>query len=158
MADKAIANTSASIFLDEIKSSMGGELNFEPADSGDKWIFLELSVGNTADTVLVTTIDFLGTDTATHANDKVRWVAIKNLSTIKTDGIGICLDGGTAAYNLVDGIFIGAGEMAVIKCPNTTLGNLIGVAVTMDGTYGYPSAAHTGSVKCQVAAIIDDVA
>ena len=157
MADKAIANMSASIFLDEIKSSMGGDLNFEPADSGDKWIFYEVAVSNSSG-VLVTTIDFLGTDTATTSSDKVRWLAVKNLSTTKTDGVCICFDGGTAAHNLVDGLFIGAGEMMVVKCPNTTLANLIAVSVLMDGTYGYPSAAHTGTVKCHVAAIIDDVA
>ena len=156
MADKAIANTSAAILLDEIKSSMGGELNFEPADAGDKWIFYEVAVSSSSGD-LVTTIDFLGTDTATTTSDKVRWLAVKNLSTTKTDGICICLDGGTAAYDLVDGIFIGAGEMMIIKCPNTTMANLHAVAVTMDGTYGYPSSAHTGSVSCQVAAIIDDV-
>jgi hypothetical protein len=156
MADKAITNISTSIFLDEIKSSMGGDLNFEPADDGDKWIFNETAVSSSSGD-LVTTIDFLGTDTATTTSDKVRWIAVKNISTIKTDGVCICFDGGTAAYNLVDGIFIGAGEMVVVKCPNTTMGNLHAVSVTMDGTYGYPSAAHTGSVTCQVAAIIDDV-
>ena len=79
------------------------------------------------------------------------------ISTTKTDGICICLDGGTASYTLVDGMYIGAGEMIIIKCPNTTMGNLHAVSVTMDGTYGYPSAAHTGSVKCQIAAIIENV-
>ena len=157
MADKAIANTSASVFLDEIKSSMGGELNYEPADAGDKWAFYEVSVSSSSGD-LITTIDFLGTDTATTTSDKVRWLAVKNISTTKPDGICICLDGGTASYTLVDRMYIGAGEMIIIKCPNTTMGNLHAVSVTMDGTYGYPSAAHTGSVNCQVAAIIDDVA
>ena len=156
MADKAIANTSASIFLDEIKSSIGGELNFEPADIGDKWIFHEVNVASDH-TDLITTIDFLGTDTATVTGDKVRWLAVKNLSTIKTDGVCIDLAGGTPAFDLVTGFYIGAGEMVIIKCPNTTMGNLHARSVTMDGTYGYPSAAHTGSVTCQVAAIIDDV-
>ena len=157
MADKAITNISSSIFLDEIRSSMGGNLDFEPADSGDKWIFTEVSVASDHGD-LVTTIDFLATDTATTTSDKVRWIAVKNISTLKTDGICICFDGGTPAFDLVDGIFIGAGEMVVLKCPNTTMANLHARSVTMDGTYGYPSEAHTGSVKCHVAAIIDDVA
>ena len=157
MADKAIANTSASIFLDEIKSSMGGELNFEPADAGDKWIFYEVAVSSSSGD-LITTIDFLGTDTATTTSDKVRWLAVKNISTIKTDGVCIALAAETPAFNLANGMFIGAGEILIFKCPNVTMANLHARSVTMDGTYGYPSAAHTGSVKCQVAAIIDDVA
>ena len=156
MADKASTSLSASILLDEIKTSMSGVCQFSPADSGDKWIFTEVDVSSSHGD-LITTIDFLATDTATVTGDKVRWLAVKNLSTVDTDGVCISLDGGTPAFDLVDGIFIGTGEMIVIKCPNTTMGNLHARSVTMDGTYGYPSAVHAGTVKCHVAAIIDDV-
>ena len=79
MADKAIANISTSIFLDEIKSSMGGELNFEPADSGDKWIFSEASVSSSS-TDLIGNIDFLGS-TIPH-EDKVMPIAIVKVVSI----------------------------------------------------------------------------
>ena len=157
MADKALASMNASILLDEIKTSMSGICQYRPADSGDKWIFAEIDVLSSQGN-FIGTIDFLGTDTATTTSDKVRWLEVKNLSTVSTDGICIDTAGGTPAYDLVNGIFIVAGEMIVIKCPNTTMGTLHARSVTMDGTYGYPSEAHTGTVKCHVAAIIDDVA
>ena len=44
MADKATGSSSASVFMDDIKSSMGGSLNYEPKDANDKWIFAEVAV------------------------------------------------------------------------------------------------------------------
>ena len=44
MADKGISNLSASVFMDDIKSSMSGSLNYEPKDANDKWIYAEISV------------------------------------------------------------------------------------------------------------------
>ena len=157
MADKAVSNISASILHDEIKTAIGGDLNYEPADSDDKWVFADLVINNTSSDLLPVR-DFLGKSEQTHTSYKVRWMCIKNLSTKATDGICICLDGATAAYNLGTGIYIGAGEIVTIKAPNTTLANLHAVSVTMDGTYGYPLTSHTGSVSAQVAAIIEDVA
>ncbi len=55
MADKASGNTSSSIFLDEIKSSMSGILDYEPKDANDKWVFAEVSVTHDASTDLLTT-------------------------------------------------------------------------------------------------------
>ena len=100
---------------------------------------------------------FQGGVSAVATGDKVMWIAVKNLSTTSTDGICLSLDAGTAAYNLVDGIFIGAGEIVMFKSPYCTVADLHAASVTMDGTYGYPSAAHTGEVACHVAAILKNV-
>ena len=158
MADKAFSSISASVLLDDVRSSVAGSLNYEPKDANDKWVFAEVAVNNSSSDLLTVTNDFLASGVALTTADKIYWIAIKNLSTTSTDGIGICLDAGAAAYDLADGIFIGAGEVVILKCPNTTVANLHAISVTMDGTYGYPSGSHSGSVTVHVAAIIDDVA
>ena len=163
MADKAIGSTAATVFLDEIRSAMSGSLDYEPAvaiaaSSGEGWIFSTGTVNSTSSDLFTTSNTYMGGTSAVATADKVMWLAVKNLSTVKTDGIGLALDGGTATYNLGDGIYIGAGEMVVLKLGNTTVAQLHAVTVTMDGTYGYPSAAHTGAVECHVAAILKNVA
>ena len=162
MADKAISSSSTGIFLDEIRSAMGGILNYEPAvaiaaSAGEGWVFSDGTVNSTSSALLTTANDYIGGISNVDTDDKVMWIAVKNLSTTSTDGICLCFDGGTAAYTLVDGVFIGAGEIWIGKCPNTTVANLHAATVTMDGTYGYPSAAHTGAVACHVAAILKNV-
>ena len=156
MADKGTASLSASVFMDDIKSSIGGASSYEPKDANDKWLFAEVAVSNSS-TDLIADMDYLGsTATTVVADDDVAWIAIKNTSTTKTDGIAIRLDAGTAAYNTAGNIYIGSGEMVVLKTYATPLGSFHAISVTMDGTYGYPSATHAGTVSCQVAAIIDD--
>jgi hypothetical protein len=61
MADKASSNISASIFMDDIKGALGGDLSYEPADSTEKWVFAEISVAATASTDLLDVSDsYLG--------------------------------------------------------------------------------------------------
>ena len=157
MADKALANLSASVFMDDIKSSMSGFLNYEPKDANDKWMFAEISVGTNAD--LIAALDFLGATGTIDTSDAVHWIAIKNVSTTITDGIVISTEAGTAAWNLAGGIVIGAGEMVVLKlcAPATTIAHVHGVSVTMDATGNYPTGTHSGTVNCQVAAILDEL-
>jgi len=164
MADKATSNSSASIFLDEIKSSMGGALNYQPAaaiaaSSGEGWVYGEYLVAYNGNTTFFTAAsDFMGNQGVVATGDLVMWVAIKNTSTTVTDGICISLDNGvTPAYTLVTGIFIGAGEMVILKLGKTTTAHLIARSVTMDGTYGYASDAHAGTVPCIAAAIIKNI-
>jgi len=155
MADKGTASLSASVFMDDIKSSMGGNATYEPKDANDKWLFAEVAVSSAAD--LVADRDYLGTaDTTAVADDDVAWIAIKNISTTSTDGVAIRTDAGTPAHNTAGNIYLGSGEMVVLKTYATPLGSIHAIAVTMDGTYGYPNATHSGSVTCQVAAIVDD--
>ena len=155
MADKATGSMSASVFMDDIKSALGGNSSYEPKDSNDKWLFADVAVGGAGD--LVVDRDYLGTaDTTAVADDDVAWLAIKNTSTTSTDGIAVRIDAGTPAHNTAGNIYIGSGEMVVLKTYATPLGSIHAISVTMDGTYGYPSATHAGTVSCQVAAIIDD--
>ena len=156
MADKGTASLAASVFMDDIKSALGGTSSYEPKDANDKWLFAEIAVGNSS-ADLVADRDYLGpADTTVVADDDVAWIAIKNTSTTSTDGIAIRIDAGTAAYNSAGNIYIGSGEMVVLKTYTTPLGSIHAISVTMDGTYGYPSATHAGTVSCQVAAIVDD--
>ena len=156
MADKATGSLSASVFQDDIKSTMSGSSVYEPKDANDKWLFAEVSVSNSS-TDLVADMDYLGTATTTVvADDDVAWIAIKNISTTSTDGVAVRIDAGTAAYNSAGNIYIGSGEMVVLKTYTTPLASIHAISVTMDGTYGYPSAVHAGSVTCQIAAIVDD--
>ena len=155
MADKATGSMSASVFLDEVKATMSGSSVYEPKDSNDKWLFAEVAVSSAAD--LIADMDYLGTATTTVvADDDVAWIAIKNISSTSTDGVGIRIDAGTAAYNSAGNIYIGSGEMVVLKTYTTPLASIHAISVTMDGTYGYPSATHAGTVSCQIAAIVDD--
>ena len=156
MADKATGSLSASVFQDEIKSSMSGSSSYEPKDTNDKWIFAEVAVSNSSGDLL-SARDYLGSVTSTViADDDVAWIAIKNISTTKTDGIGIRIDAGTAAHNTAGNIYVGAGEMVVLKTYATPLASIHAISITMDGTYGYPTAVHAGTVNCHVAAIVDD--
>jgi hypothetical protein len=155
MADKATGSMSASVFQDEVKATMSGSSVYEPKDSNDKWLFAEVAVSSAAD--LIADRDYLGSaDTTVLADDDVAWIAIKNISTTSTDGIAIRIDAGTPAHNTAGNIYIGSGEMVVLKTYATPLASIHAIAVTMDGTYGYPSATHSGSVNCHVAAIVDD--
>ena len=157
MADKGTASLSASVFMDDIKASMGGTLSYEPKDANDKWIFAEIAVATNAD--LVAPLDFLGAIGTIDTSDAVHWIAVKFVSTTITDGIVISTEAGTAAWNLAGGIAIGAGEMVVLKlcAPATTINHVHAVSVTMDATGNYPTGTHAGSVNCQVAAIVDEL-
>ena len=162
MADKAIASTSASVLPDNIRTRLSGFLSYEPgavitASSGEGWVFSDGTVNSTSSDLLTTSNTYQGGVSAVATGDKIMWIAVKNISTTSTDGICLSLDAGTAAYTLVDGVFIGAGEMVMFKSPYCTVADLHAASVTMDGTYGYPSAAHTGAVACHVAAILKNV-
>tara|TARA_R100000329_G_scaffold147293_1_gene134781 strand:+ start:751 stop:1227 length:477 start_codon:yes stop_codon:yes gene_type:complete len=158
MADKAMSKISSKILMDDIKSFMQGEISYEPADSTEKWIYFEGSISSTSGDI-VQGSQFLGTVTSTHANDVIKWLCIKNTSTESTDGIAICTNAGTAAWNGAESMIIGSGELFTCKPTNAcSLADLHGISVTMDGTYGYATGTNTSSVSYQIAAILDDVA
>ncbi len=169
MANNAKASLSASILNDISKSNMSGSISFAPRDANDLWIYKEIIYDATSDPLIPAGIQYNerfvrgdGTELETHASDQLRWLAVKNTgttdgSTATTEGIVISLAGDAAAYDEVEGIYIGPGEMWVLKFPAaTTLGtpHACTVAVTSD----VPSGAGTGDVLCLVAAIIDNVA
>ena len=158
MADKATGSVSASIFQDDIKSTMSGSSVYEPVSGDDDaWMFAEVGVGNGAATAILDTSDsYLGLAAAVSLSDKVKWVSIKNISTTATEGVAICIDNGNAAYNDTDIMVLGNGEMIVMKTPNLTVGDLNARSCTLDSDLK-PSAQGSATVTCQVAAILEDV-
>ena len=157
MADKGTANISASIFMDDIKSSLGGDLSYTPVSADDDaWVFAETGIAHDADNILDTSDSYLGSSAAVSTSDKVKWLAIKNISTTATEGIGINVSAGTANYNDTGTIILGNGEMLVINVPNCNVSDLHAKSCVLDSD-GKPSSQGTSTVTCQVAAILENV-
>ena len=157
MADQAISSSSASVFMDDVRSSLGGTNNYTPVSGDDDaWVFAEVGVTHSGTDILDTSDSYLGLAAAVATTDKVKWIAIKNISTTSTEGVGISISAGDAAYNTIDTIILGNGELVILKTPNLTVAGLHGKACTLDSD-GKPSAQGTGTTTCQVAAILEDV-
>jgi len=167
MADKATGSLSASIMSDFSKMTIAGGLSYEPADAGDKWIYLETIVDGTTSLLIQAAAEYNKrygrtdeAETVTATGDIVRWIAVKNTgttdgSTSTSSGIVLSLEG-AAAYDNTDGIFINAGEVVFFKTAATTLNTLS--AITVAVTNGAPaSGGSPGDVVVQIAAILDDV-
>ena len=155
MADAATITVSAVLLPDEIAKTISGSMTVTPADSGDKWYY-KLTACTTTSTDLIagyftdyTAVDDDTAPTAITTSDKVRFLFVQNTSS--DDGVMLCFDGGTAAYNLVDGVFIGASETWFGQLPNTTVGNLTAISSAIAGT-------GSGTTNVIVIALIDDVA
>ena len=158
MSDKATSSISVSVFMDDIKASIAGGLEYTPVSGdADAWIFAEVGVGAASGIAILDTSDsYLGLAAAVSLSDKVKWVAIKNISTTATEGVAICIDNGAGAYTDTDIMVIGNGEMLVMKTPNLTVGELNARTCTLDGD-GKPSAQGSATVTVQVAAILENV-
>ena len=155
MADAATITVTATILPDEIAKSFSGSMTVTPTDANDKWYY-KLTACTTTSTDLIagyfldyTAVDDDTAPTAITTSDKVRFLFVQNTSS--ADGVVLCFDGGTAAYNLVDGVFIGASETWFGQLPNTTVGNLHAISSDIDGT-------GDATANLIVAALIDDVA
>ena len=84
MADNAILSSSATIFLDEIRSSMDGNLNYIPAaaiaaSSGEGWVFSDGVVNSTSSDLLTTSNSYQGGISAVATGDQIMWIAVKNI-------------------------------------------------------------------------------
>ena len=168
MANNAIGSLSASVLNDVSKMSLGGAMSFAPRDANDLWVYKEIIFDSASEPVIRTGIQFEeriyrsdGTELETASSDTIKWLAIKNTgttdgSTATTEGIVVSLNGDAAAYDEVEGIYIGSGELWVCKFPAaTTIAQLYAASVAV--TSDVPSG--TGSdVLCIVAAIVDNVA
>jgi len=168
MADKATGNISASVMSDFAKKTMGGTLSYEPANTGDQWIYLETIVDAASVALIADGRQYAeryiradeGTEKIADSADIVRWMGIKHTgttdgSTATSSGIVLSLEG-AAAYNNTDGIFIDSGEAVCFKTAATTLNTLSAITVTV--TNGAPaSPSSPGDVLVQVAAILDNV-
>ena len=71
-------------------------------------------------------------------------------NTSSADGIYVCFDGGTAANDLVDAVFVGANQTWFGRLPNTTVGNIHAISSDIGD-------AGDATANVIVAALIDDV-
>ena len=154
MADDASVSFQTTILPDEIAKTLTGTMTVTPDDANDKWYYKLTSITTTsADLIAGRFLDYTAVDqdtdqTAVSTSDKVKFLFIQNTSS--SDGIYICLDGDTAANDLVDGIFIGPSQTFVGRFPNTTVGNLHAISSDI-------ADAGDASVTAIVCALLDDV-
>ena len=155
MADAATISVTATMLPDEIAKTITGSMTVTPTDANDKWYY-KLTACTTTSTDLIagyftdyTAVDDDTAPTAITTSDKVRFLFVQNTST--ADGVMLCFDGGTAAYNLVDGVFIGPTQTWFGRLPNTTVANLHAISSDIGD-------AGDAVVILIVAALIDDVA
>ena len=155
MADDASITLTATLLPDEIAKTISGSMTVTPDDANDKWYYkLTACTATSTDLIAVSFLDYTAVDddtapTAVHTADKVKFLFIKNTSS--ADGVVVCFDGGTAAYNLVDGIFIGPSQSWFGRLPNTTVANIHAISSDIGD-------AGDATANLIVAALIDDVA
>jgi hypothetical protein len=134
----------------DIKGTLGGALEYTKADASDKWVYSTSTdvTGSSADLIPASTAFTEGG--TTQAADHVKFLFVKNSGT--TDGstattavVYICLDAGDAA-SVGDVLEIGANEAIILKFKDG-----------LDAA-DIHAATSTGTVRCTVAAILDDVA
>ena len=125
-----------------------------PVDANDKWYY-KLTACTTTSTDLIagnfidyTAVDDDAAPTAVAAADKVKFLFIQNTSS--ADGVYICFDGGAAANDLVDAVFIGPSQTWFGRLPNTTVANLHAISSDIGD-------AGDATANLIVAALIDDV-
>ena len=154
MADDAQVSIQATILPDEIAKTLTGTMTVAPVDANDKWYY-KLTACTTTSTDLIAGnfIDYTAVDddtapTAIAAGDKVKFLFIQNTSS--ADGVYICFDGGAAANDLVDAVFIGPSQTWFGRLPNTTVANLHAISSDIGD-------AGDATANLIVAALIDDV-
>tara|TARA_R110002050_G_scaffold145689_1_gene271162 strand:- start:577 stop:1044 length:468 start_codon:yes stop_codon:yes gene_type:complete len=155
MADAATITVSATMLPDEIATTLSGSMTVTPDDANDKWYYkLTACTATSTDLIAGAFLDYTAVDddtapTAVHTDDKVKFLFVQNTST--ADGVVLCFDGGTAAHNLVDGVFVGPSQTWFGRLPNTTVANLHAISADIDST-------GDATANLIVAALIDDVA
>ena len=155
MADDATVTISATVLPDEIAKTFSGTMTVSPDDTNDKWYYkLTACTATSTDLIAGSFLDYTAVDddtapTAVHTDDKVKFLFVQNTSS--ADGVYIVFDGGTAAYNIADGIFIGPSQTWFGRLPNTTVGNLHAISADIGDT-------GDATANLIVAALIDDVA
>ena len=155
MADSASITVTATLLPDEIAKTISGSMTVTPTDANDKWYY-KLTACTTTSTDLIagyftdyTAVDDDTAPTAITTSDKVNFLFVQNTSS--ADGVYLCFDGGTAAYNLVDGVFVGPDQTWFGRLPNTTVGNLHAISSDIGD-------AGDATANLIVAALINDVA
>ena len=110
----------------DIKSTLGGVLEYEKADANDKWFY-------------TTSKDVTGTSA-----DLISGTFTEGGTVATTDHVYVCFDAGDAA-SVSDVIELGANEAINLKFKD-------GLDVA-----DVHAATSTGTVRCTIASIIDDV-
>jgi len=155
MADAATISITATILPDEIAKTFSGSMTVTPDDANDKWYYkLTSCTATSTDLIAGSFLDYTAVDddtapTAVASADKVKFLFIQNTST--ADGVVVCFDGGAAANDLVDGVFIGPSQTWFGRLPNTTVANLHAISSDI-------ADAGDAVAILIVAALIDDVA
>lgn len=155
MADDATISISATLLPDEISRVISGSMTVSPDDANDKWYYKLTAVTTTsADLIAGSFLDYTAVDqdtapTAITTSDKVKFLFMQNTSS--ADGVYVCFDGGTAANDLVDGVFIGPNQTWFGRLPNTTVANIHAISSDI-------ADAGDATANVIVAALIDDVA
>ena len=155
MADSAYITVTATMLPDEIAKKITGSMTVAPDDANDKWYYkLTACTATSTNLIAGSFLDYTAVDddtapTAVHANDLVKFLFIKNTST--ADGVYLCFDGGTAANDLVDGVFIGPSQTWFGRLPNTVVANLHAISSDIGD-------AGDATANLIVAALINDVA
>ena len=172
MANKASSNITVNVLPDNIKTKLKGILDFDivtglQSNRGDGWFYAEPTVTHSSAVLLGTTEDFMGPITGAGTittSDKMRWIVIKHTGTTngstKTNlGIVFILDAGTAAYNVVDGIFLAPGEMIALKfASSTTIAGLKAIACTISDGVPFADGVSGDTVRLIVTGILTNVA
>ena len=154
MADDATVSISATILPDEISRTISGSMTVTPDDANDKWYYKLTAVTTTsADLIAGRFLDYTAVDqdtdqTAVSTSDKVKFLFLQNTSS--ADGVYVCFDGGTAANDLADGLFIGPSQTWFGRLPNTTVANIHAISSDIGD-------AGDATANVIVAALIDDV-
>ena len=155
MADDATVSIQATILPDEIAKTLSGTMTVTPDDANDKWYY-KLTACTTTSTDLIagSFLDYTAVDddtapTAISTSDKVKFLFVQNTSS--ADGVYIVFDGGTAANDVADGVFIGPSQTWFGRLPNTTVANIHAISSDIGD-------AGDATANLIVAALIDDVA
>ena len=97
MANKAFGGITTKILTDLNRAGMSGNLNYEPANDTEKWIYREIIIDSTSTALLQAGIQYEGsirTDEAEKeiaTGDKVKWIVIKHTGT--SDGTAATSEG-----------------------------------------------------------------
>jgi hypothetical protein len=155
MADDATVTIQATILPDEIAKTISGSMTVTPDDANDKWYYkLTACTATSTDLIAGSFLDYTAVDddtapTAISTSDKVKFLFVKNTSS--SDGVYLVFDGGTAANDVADGVFVGPSQTWFGRLPNTTVANLHAISSDIGD-------AGDATANLIVAALIDDVA
>ena len=155
MADAATITVTATMLPDEIAKTLSGSMTVTPDDANDKWYYkLTSCTATSTDLIAGSFLDYTAVDddtapTAISTSDKVKFLFVQNTST--ADGVMLCFDGGAAANDGVDNVFIGPSQTWFGRLPNTTVANLHAISSDI-------ADAGDAVAILIVAALIDDVA